>query len=123
MSAPRSSTPSSAKRKAPRFRHNFEIHEGFELEGPQWNVGEAKQRFSELLRAAESGPQIILNRERPVAALLAAGMFRDFEIWRKERGENSVGAAFGELRGILKEEEYRLETPARKNRPGWTPED
>lgn len=42
-----------------------------------WQVQEAKQRFSELVRAAESGePQIISRHGRPVAALVDIDNFR-----------------------------------------------
>ncbi|WP_308466795.1 type II toxin-antitoxin system Phd/YefM family antitoxin [Rathayibacter soli] len=45
--------------------------------GATWQVQEAKQRFSELVRAAESGePQIISRHGRPVAALVDIDDFR-----------------------------------------------
>lgn len=36
-----------------------------------WNVGEAKQQFSELLRRSEHQPQLIYRRNRLVAAVVA----------------------------------------------------
>jgi len=63
-----------------------------------WNVAEAKRRLSELLRAAETEPQVVTKRERVVAAVVSAGEFQAFTEWRASR--QSVGAAFAELRGI-----------------------
>ncbi|HEV7504581.1 MAG TPA: hypothetical protein VGS07_06705 [Thermoanaerobaculia bacterium] len=53
-----------------------------------WKVAEAKQRFSEVVRTGEE---------------------------RKEG--TSIADAFFELRRICAEEDYKLETPERRNRP------
>lgn len=80
-----------------------------------WQVGEAKQRFSALIRAARSGPQRIFNRKSLVAAVVNAETFESFQAWR-ERRKRSVADAFAELRQICAEEDYRLEIPRREDR-------
>ena len=37
----------------------------------QWQVQQAKARFSELLREAEDGPQVVTVRGRPAAVVLS----------------------------------------------------
>ncbi len=82
----------------------------------KWRVAEAKVRFSELLRAASEEPQLIYNRDRPVAAVVDAETFQAFEAWRKNDGQKTVGHAFEELRSILREESGTFEIPPRRDR-------
>jgi len=81
-----------------------------------WSVAEAKQRLSELLRRAAKEPQRIENRSRPVAVVVAADTFQEFESWRARRATRSVGDAFAELRSLASEVRYRLELPRRRDR-------
>ncbi len=81
-----------------------------------WKVAEAKQRFSELLRAAVGEPQTVLNRDRPVAVVIDAAAYEAFEAWRRERQERSLAEAFDELRQISAKEGYRLKLPRRRDR-------
>ena len=82
----------------------------------RWKIAEAKMRFSELLRAARDEPQLILNRERAVAAVVDAATFAEFEAWCSERESRSLGEAFVTLRAICADEGYTLQAPARKDR-------
>jgi prevent-host-death family protein len=82
-----------------------------------WNVAEAKQRFSEVVRAAEEKPQMIYNRGKLVAAVVPAGELQDFLAWRERKEELTVADAFAELRRICAEEDYDFEAPARVDRP------
>ena len=50
-----------------------------------WKIGEAKQRFSEVLRKAAEEPQPIHNRDRLVATVIGAADSRAFFEWRAER--------------------------------------
>jgi hypothetical protein len=43
-----------------------------------WKIEEAPQRFSELMGAVVSEPQLIYDRDHMVAALVEAKMFREF---------------------------------------------
>jgi hypothetical protein len=83
----------------------------------QWRIAEAKERFSEMLRAAGEEPQLILNRDRLVAAVIDPETFRAFEEWRHREKESSIEDAFAELRQIHGDDEYILEVPPRWNRP------
>jgi prevent-host-death family protein len=82
-----------------------------------WKVAEAKQRFSEVVRAAEKMPQWIYNRGRLVAAVVPAGDLEQFLAWRERKERTSIADAFSELRRICAEESYEFETPERRNRP------
>ena len=81
-----------------------------------WSVAEAKQRLSEVLRNAAKEPQTIENRSRPVAVVVAADTFEEFQAWRARRDSRSVGEAFAELRSLAAASGYRLELPRRRNR-------
>jgi len=82
-----------------------------------WKVAEAKQRFSEVVRAAEEEPQLIFNRDRLVAAVVEPDAFQEFLAWRRETERRSVADAFAEGRRICAEEGYTLEVPPREDRP------
>jgi prevent-host-death family protein len=82
----------------------------------RWKIAQAKMRFSELLRAARDEPQLILNRELAVAAVVDAATFEEFEAWRAGRDDRSLGEAFATLRTICADEGYALQTSARKDR-------
>lgn len=82
----------------------------------KWRVAEAKQRFSEVLRAAESEPQLIFNRDRLAAAVVGAA---DFEAMSAElrRARAPLGEVFAEVRALCAEEGWELEVPERADRP------
>jgi len=86
-----------------------------------WNIADAKQKFSELIRAAEDEPQWIYNRDKLVAAVIPAATLQEFLAWRSEAERPSLGEAFAELRRICEEEEYTFELPPRQERPNPFP--
>ena len=81
----------------------------------EWRVAEAKQSFSEVLRAAENEPQRILNRDRVVGAVIDAASLEAFEAWRRSEAR-PLAEAFAELRSISADEGYALKTGQRRNR-------
>lgn len=81
-----------------------------------WKVAEAKQRLSEVIRAAEEEPQWLYNRDRLVAAVVEPQTFQDFLAWREREQRPSIGEAFSELRRLCAEEGYTLEIPSRYDR-------
>jgi prevent-host-death family protein len=87
-----------------------------------WNIAEAKQKFSELVRAAEEQPQWIYNRDKLVAAVVPAEELQAFLSWRSERERPTVGEAFAELRRVCAEEGYTFEIPPRQERPNPFPD-
>lgn len=56
------------------------------------------------------------SRSRPVAVVVAADEFREFEAWRAQRKARRVGDAFAELRSLTARTGSRLRLPARKDR-------
>jgi len=88
-----------------------------------WKVAEAKQRFSEVVRAAEEEPQMIYNRGRLVAAVVPAEEVQEFLARREGREHSSIGDAFAALRKICAEEGYTFEIPSREDRPNPFAED
>lgn len=82
----------------------------------RWKIGEAKQRFSEVVRRAATEPQLICNRDRVVAAVVDAESAERLETVRQRRRRASIAAAFEELRDLTRRERYRLKTPARTTR-------
>jgi hypothetical protein len=81
-----------------------------------WKVAEAKQRLSEVIRAAEEEPQRLYNRDRLVAAVVEPQTFQDFLAWREREQRPSIGEAFSELRKMCAEEGYTVEISSRRNR-------
>jgi len=79
----------------------------------EWNVGEAKQQFSEVLRRSETEPQLIYRRDRLIAAVVAMDETKAAGI----ATPLTVGQRFEELREILRSENYQMPPiPKRRNR-------
>ncbi|MDD5296076.1 MAG: hypothetical protein PHU46_04110 [Rhodocyclaceae bacterium] len=78
-----------------------------------WNIAQAKQQLSEVLRLSAEEPQMIYNRDRCVASVIDAATFKAFEEWRKEASKKTLGEEFAELRQIASEESYELPTRPR----------
>jgi prevent-host-death family protein len=87
-----------------------------------WNIAEAKQKFSELIRSAEDEPQWIYNRDKLVAAVIPAATLQELLVMRSEAQRPSLGEAFAELRRICAEEEYTFALPPRQERPNPFPD-
>jgi hypothetical protein len=81
-----------------------------------WKVGEAKQKFSEVLRRAAVAPQVIHNRDRVVGAVLGAEDARAFMDFRA-RGRAPLAEELREARRICEEEGEDLLVAPREDRP------
>ena len=82
-----------------------------------WKIAEAKQRFSELLRAAEAEPQRVRNRSRLVAIVVSARDAEAFEEWRRQTSAaRSLARAVDEIREICRSEDYALTLGSRVDR-------
>ncbi|PWU19122.1 MAG: prevent-host-death protein [Candidatus Rokuibacteriota bacterium] len=88
----------------------------------RWNIGEAKQRFSEVVRRAANEPQLICNRERVVAAVVNADAAANLESIRARASQRSLADAFQECRELLARERYTLKVPTRRNRRTTLPD-
>ena len=71
----------------------------------KWKISEAKARFSELVAKGKIEPQVIMNRERPVAVLMEFKAFEELQSLDHERKRPKVGDLLEELREINLEEE------------------
>jgi hypothetical protein len=81
-----------------------------------WKIEEAQQKFSELMSAAVSEPQLIYNDDKLVAAVVEAELFQDFLAWQQQQRKPSLADAFAQLRQLCAEENYTLEIPPREDR-------
>lgn len=96
----------------------MDISDDFESKTMNWNVAQAKQRLSEVLRAAAEEPQKIFNRRRLVAAVVDGETFEQFRRWQQQAEKRSIGDEFAELRAICAEEGgWELPVTERKDRP------
>ena len=83
-----------------------------------WNIASAKQQFSEGVRLTAEEPQAIYNRDKPVAVIISAQDFEDFQRWRAERDRPSLAQQFDEIRALLAAEGLDgIELPPRTTRP------
>ena len=79
-----------------------------------WNVAQAKQRLSEVIRAAAREPQMIYNRNAPVAAVIAAEELADYQAWKQSRSEQTTLAEeFDRLRELAAGDPDPLPEPDR----------
>jgi hypothetical protein len=82
-----------------------------------WKIGEAQQKFSELINAAIEAPQLIYNQNQLVVAVVEANIFQEFLAWRHQCNKQSLANAFIQLHQICEEEDYILEIPPRQDQP------
>lgn len=85
-----------------------------------WNIAQAKQHFSEMVKKAAEEPQLISNRYQVVAAVIEAAEFARFEEWKKaQKKPNILAEDLAESRQLLREEGFEdgLEIPPRADRP------
>ena len=83
-----------------------------------WNIAEAKQHFSEVVKQAGTEPQIIYNRNTPVAAVITADEMAEFGAWKAAQAKSeTLGEAFAKLRQLMIEAGYEdgLELPPRSS--------
>ena len=79
-----------------------------------WNIAQAKQQFSEVVRLSVQEPQAIYNRDKPVAMLVNAELFEAFHQWHTRQHEPTLSEQFGEIRTALKDARLEgLDLPAR----------
>jgi prevent-host-death family protein len=83
-----------------------------------WNIASAKQQFSEVVRLAACQPQAIYNRDRPVAVLISAEQFDDYQRLLSAQRQPTLAEQFAQIRAILSAEgSDGIESPPRSNRP------
>jgi prevent-host-death family protein len=82
----------------------------------RWLTGDAKQRFSEVVRRSETEPQRIYRRDRLVAAVVSAEAFEEFERFREAQGRRTLGDAADEIAELCARYDYQLEPGERRDR-------
>jgi prevent-host-death family protein len=82
-----------------------------------WNIANAKQHFSDVVKQAVAEPQLIYNRKRLVAAVIDAEDYQAFKEWSQHRTARSLADEFTELRALMQAEDYELTLPPRTTRP------
>lgn len=80
-----------------------------------WKLAQAKQQLSKVVRLAQREPQILQNRDEPVAAVVSAEEFERFREWQRRSGK-TLASVFEELRQIAQDESWELEVLPRANR-------
>ena len=84
----------------------------------QWKIAQAKQSFSQLVRSAGQEPQLIYNRDRLVAAVIAPEDLRDLQEYRdREHPKQTLAAATARVREVVLEDGEELEISPRTSRP------
>lgn len=79
-----------------------------------WNIAQAKQQFSEVVRLSVQEPQAIYNRDKPVAMLVNAELFEAFHQWQTRQHEPTLAEQFSEIRTALQDaRQDGLNLPAR----------
>lgn len=81
-----------------------------------WKISEAKACFSEMISSSREQPQILINRNKPVAAIVNIEDFNLFQNLKSEKERPTMAQLIGEIQSICQEEDD-LEIPARKSRP------
>jgi hypothetical protein len=84
-----------------------------------WNIAQAKQQFSELVRLSAQEPQAIYKHDTQVATMVNAQLFEEFQAWQLARQTPSLAAQFAYARQALAEQgEEGFQTSDRnKQRP------
>lgn len=66
-----------------------------------WNIANAKQQFSEVVRLTAQEPQAIYNRDKPVAVMVSPEEFERFKQWRAQQERPKMAELFDGIRAIL----------------------
>src|SRR5947209_7692597 len=100
------------KTKEDQHVHLDSQHGHVRIFGVSWNIAEAKQRLSEVIRAAGKEPQIITNRDTPVAAVVSAAELEAY-IELRDKHQRTLSDAIDALTKVAAEESYTLHLPPR----------
>ena len=81
-----------------------------------WNIAQAKQHFSEVVKQAAREPQIIYNRSTPVAALITAEELAEYRAWKAALPRKpSLVDAFAQMRALAQGDPDPLPDPLRED--------
>jgi antitoxin (DNA-binding transcriptional repressor) of toxin-antitoxin stability system len=77
-----------------------------------WNVGAAKQQFSEVLRRSAAEPQLIYRRDQLIAAVVAMDEKKAASVSKRL----TIADRFEEARELFRQENYQLPRTRRRTR-------
>ena len=80
-----------------------------------WNIATAKQDLSRVLKAAQLEPQVIANRGRPVAAVIAYESLEPL-LKANSAGTPSLASLLDPLRAALLSSDVKFVAPKRSTR-------
>ena len=83
----------------------------------EWKISEAKARLSEVVSNCVEEPQLLYNRQKPVAALVDIQEYEAFLAYKKSQQKPTMAEMLAELREINKIEPEMDELPPRTSRP------
>ena len=84
-----------------------------------WSATDAKRNFSQLLRAAEVQPQLVVRRGKPLGVVMG---YQQFVRMEAQQSTNTVAGWLDQLEKI-RDVEADLTTPERRDRPDQFGED
>jgi len=82
----------------------------------KWKISEAKAKLTALLTSCIKEPQIICNREKPVAVVINVKLFEELMQIKKKERKPSMAELLEELKSIREIEIVEIEIPERKDR-------
>lgn len=83
----------------------------------EWKISEAKARLSEVVSNCVEEPQVLYNRQKPVAALIDIEEYEAFLAYKQAQQKPTMAEMLDELREINKIEDDFGELPPRVDRP------
>ncbi len=83
----------------------------------QWNISQAKARFTQLIRSSESAPQIVCNRGKPISAMVDIELFNELMALKEKDRTPTIPELLEELKSVRQTEQVDIEVPQRCDRP------
>ena len=81
----------------------------------KWKISGAKAKLSKVIELGHKEPQMIVNRDNPVAVLMGIEDFNKFEEFQQKTSKPSVQELLSELQEINRNEDD-LDLPLRTDR-------
>ncbi len=83
----------------------------------KWSTAQARERLSQLVRAADDEPQVITNRGRPVAVVIDPEEYEAFRRWRERHSGWTMAELLDGLKTACQDEDYEWNVVKRGDRP------
>jgi len=82
-----------------------------------WTVTDAKDRFTEIVRACLLEPQVVYDQNKPVSVVVDINFFNQLMNFRTRPARPTIAELLNELSDIHKSEPVEIEAPIRQDRP------